>query len=204
MATSIVLFDLGNVLATWDVGPRVAEYARRSNLSESEVLDRLSTDDFWIETDKGRFSADEMEKRICELLDVNFTRDELLRLQALAFNLRPETLLLAKRVAERKPTGILTNNSPLLREALPHHFPELIDCFDPILFSFQFGHVKPERALFEAVQTRLGVSAKEILFFDDTEGHVSAAAEAGWDAIHYRSSRQLREFLISRSIIVSA
>ena len=183
---------------------KVAEYARRSNLSESEVLKRLSTDDFWVETDKGQFSADEMELRLCQLLGEDFTRAELLWLQSLAFTLRPETFSLAKKVAERKPIGILTNNSPLLKEALPRHFPELVDSFDPILFSFQFGHVKPEPALFEAVQAQLGIAGNEILFFDDTEGHVLAAAAVGWDAIHYQSPRQLRDSLVSRSIIDDA
>ena len=30
VTTSIVLFDLGNVVATWDTSPRLAEYARAS------------------------------------------------------------------------------------------------------------------------------------------------------------------------------
>ena len=204
MPTSTVLFDLGNVLASWNVAPRIEEYARRSGLTESEVLERLSTDDFWIETDRGMFSADEMEMRICELLGESFSREELLRLQALAFTVRPEVLAIAKRVSERRPTGILTNNAPLLEEALPIHFPELVDTFDPILFSFQFGHVKPERAIFEAVQAHLGVPANEILLLDDTAGHVAAASASGWDTIHYQSASQLRNSLASRSLIGEA
>ncbi|MDE0887060.1 MAG: HAD-IA family hydrolase [Myxococcota bacterium] len=125
-------------------------------------------------------------------------------LQALAFTVRPEVLAIAKRVSERRPTGILTNNAPLLEEALPIHFPELVDTFDPILFSFQFGHVKPERAIFEAVQAHLGVPASEILLLDDTAGHVAAASASGWDTIHYQSASQLRNSLASRSLIGEA
>ncbi len=201
MATSIVLFDLGNVLATWDVSPRLAEYARRSGLSQSKVLERLSKDEFWINTDRGLFSADEMELRICELLDCKFSRKELLRLQAIAFEVRSDVLSLAKAAALRKQVGILTNNAPLLQEALPHHFSELVELFDPILFSFQFGHVKPERELFEAVEAQLCIPGAAIHFIDDTQGHVAAARAAGWDAVLYQSPTQLRESLVERGII---
>lgn len=96
LAISIVLFDLGNVFATWDVGPRVAEYAHRSGLSPALVLERLSRDHFWLNADRGFFSADEMETRICSLLDCQFSREELLALQAIAFELRPEVLDIAR------------------------------------------------------------------------------------------------------------
>lgn len=201
MAISIVLFDLGNVLTTWDVGPRVAEYARRSGLSPARVLERLSRDDFWVNTDRGFLSADEMETRICGLLDCHFSREELLALQAIAFELRPEVLDIARAVATRKPVGILTNNAPFLQEAMPRFFPELVELFDPILYSFQFKHVKPERELFEAVEDQLGLPGEEIHFIDDTQGHVAAARAAGWDAVQYLSTTQLRNALDERGLL---
>ena len=201
MTISIVLFDLGNVLTTWDVGPRVAEYARRSGLSPARVLERLSRDDFWVNTDRGFSSADEMETRICELLDCHFSRKELLALQAIAFELRPEMLDIARAVATRKPVGILTNNAPFLQEAMPRFFPELVELFDPILYSFQFKHVKPERELFEAVEDQLGLPGEQIHFIDDTQGHVAAARAAGWDAVQYLSTTQLRNALAERGLL---
>ena len=201
LEASIVLFDLGNVLTTWDVGPRIAEYAHRSGLSPAIVLERLSRDDFWVNTDRGSLSADEMETQICGLLDCHFSREELLALQAIAFELRPEVLDIARAVAIRKPVGILTNNAPFLQEAMPKFFPELVELFDPILYSFQFGHVKPERELFEAVEDKLDLPAEEIYFIDDTQGHVAAARAAGWDAVQYQSTTQLRNSLAERGLL---
>ncbi len=201
MATSIVLFDLGNVLATWDVGPRLAESARLSGLSPSEVLKRLSEDEFWSNTDRGLYSATEMGLRICQLLECKLSRTELLRLQALAFNIRPDVLSLAKAAAIKHQVGILTNNAPLLEEAIPLFFPELLESFDPILFSFQFGHVKPRHELFESVAERLGLCGAEIYFIDDTQDHVTAARATGWRAVQYQSAAQLRISLIEDDII---
>lgn len=195
MTPSIVLFDLGDVLARFDPAPRWAEYARRSGLTPAEVLERLSTDDFWRDTDRGRYSADQMDRRICELLGCAFTRAELLRLQAAAFAVRPEVLRIAQRVATRTRVGILTNNAPLLEQALPIHLPELARAFDPILYSFEFGHVKPERALFEAVTARLALAPREIFFVDDQERHVAAARAVGWSALRFESAEQLERSL---------
>ena len=99
---------------------------------------------------------------------------------------------------------MLTNNAPLLKEAMPQHFSELAQLFDPILFSYQFGHVKPERELFEGVQTHLSAEPDEIVFIDDTSGHVAAAASLGWDAIQFRSAAELRRALIERGVLASS
>jgi putative hydrolase of the HAD superfamily len=192
---AIVLFDLGDVLARFDRAPRLAEYARRSGLTPLEVRERLATDQFWRDTDRGLYSADQMERRICELLGCAFSRAELLRLQAAAFTLRPEILSIAERVATRTRVGILTNNAPLLKEALPIHLPELARTFDPILYSFEFGHVKPERALFEAVTARLALAPRQIFFVDDQESHVAAARAVGWGALRFESAEQLERSL---------
>jgi len=196
--TAIVLFDLGNVIATFDPAPRLLELGRRSGLESSEVERRLATDDFWRDTDRGVYSAAEMHERICALLGCKFSREELLRLQALAFSVRQEVVRIAEEISARKRVGILTNNAPLLRDALPEHLPALVRVFSPILFSFQFGHTKPERELFDAVASDLALTPAEIFFIDDQPSHVQAAREAGWEAVGFESVAQLRHALAER------
>lgn len=200
---AVVLFDFGDVIADFDPSFRAAELARLTRLTPDEVLARLSTDDFWVETDRGIWSGPEMERRINELLESDFSHDELLRLQAAAFTLRPEMIAIAAAVSARGRTGILTNNAPLLLEAFPVHFPEVARLFDPLLFSFQFGHVKPEPELYEAVRDRLGVPPEEILFVDDNPANVAAARASGWDAVRFETVPLLREALAQRGILPS-
>lgn len=198
---ALALFDLGDVVARWDPSPRLAEYARRSGVSVDEVSRRLAQDDFWEDTDRGVYSADEMHEQICKRLGVAFTRDELLGLQALAFRPQPDVLRIAQELSPRHRVGILTNNAPLLREAVPRHFPELERIFAPILYSFEFGHVKPAQALFEAVARALALAPGEILFADDQPGHVAAARRSGWDAVRFESAPQLRGALVERGLL---
>jgi putative hydrolase of the HAD superfamily len=127
-----------------------------------------------------------------------------LALQAMAFRIRPEVLRIAAEVAARHRVGMLTNNAPLLREAVPRHFPELARIFEPILYSFQFGHIKPERALFEAVARALALEPGEICLIDDQRRNVAAAREAGWDALQFESAAQLRGALVERGLLGDA
>ena len=79
--------------------------------------------------------------------------------------------------------------------------PEIAATFDPILFSFQLGAVKPEHELFERATRRLGAEPGEITFVDDQPGHVAAARSAGWDAILYESPSRLRAALRERGVV---
>ncbi|MEX2206734.1 MAG: HAD family phosphatase [Myxococcota bacterium] len=201
---AIVLLDLGDVVARWDPSPRLAEYARRSGLTVDEVRRRLAQDDFWVDTDRGVYSGDEMYAQICARLGVAFTRDELLALQALAFRPQPEVLRIAEQLAARLRVGILTNNAPLLREAVSRHFPELERIFAPILYSFEFGHAKPARELFDAVARALALVPRQIFFADDQASHVAGARAAGWDAVRFESAAQLRVALVERGLVARA
>jgi glucose-1-phosphatase len=192
---AIALFDLGDVVADYDPAPRYAEYAARCGLTPDEVVRRLRSDRFWQETDLGRYSGDEMARRIGELLGCSFSRGELLRLQALAFRVRPDVLALAERVRATTRVGMLTNNAPLLHEALPSQLPELPRVFDPILYSYQFGHTKPAPQLFEQVTRLLQLEPGRIFFTDDQESHVVAARAAGWRAVQFESVTQIEHEL---------
>jgi HAD superfamily hydrolase (TIGR01509 family) len=145
-----------------------------------------------------------MGRRICELLSCELSYEDLLLLQAIAFEVDPRIVSIAQQAAKRVQVGILSNNAPLMNEALPVHFPKLAQVFDPILFSFQFGSVKPERGLFEAVQAHLAVPPGDIVFIDDNSGHVAAARAVGWDAMIFESPEQLRRSLVERGLIASA
>jgi len=199
--SSIVLFDLGDVVADFDPAPRIAEFARHARLTGAEVTARLSAGDFWRNTDRGACSSDEMHEQICTRLDYRFSRAELLRLQAAAFTLRPEVVRLAIEVSARARVGVLTNNAPLLQDALPTHFPELTRVFAPILYSFEFGCAKPERALFERVAARMALEPKQIVFVDDQVSHVEAARSVGWDALRFESVAGLRCALADRGLL---
>jgi FMN phosphatase YigB (HAD superfamily) len=198
---SVVLFDLGDVVAAYDPSPRITRYAERSGHASEEVDALLRSSGFSEDCDRGVYTAREMQTEICRRLGCVFSHAELLMLQALAFTVRSSVLALGAEVARRARTGLLTNNSPLLEEAFPERFPEICRTFDPIFFSHQFGDTKPSGVLFEKVAESLETPPSEILLIDDQEGHVQGARSAGWEAVRFESEAELRAELTRRGLL---
>lgn len=58
------------------------------------------------------------------------------------------------------------------------------DLFNEVVLSFQVGHRKPERAIFDHAAKRIGVEPARCVLVDDLAANCSGAVEAGWHAIH--------------------
>ncbi len=80
--------------------------------------------------------------------------------------------------------GILSNSADGARreEQERYGFEQLVDV---IVYSHEVGLAKPDPAVFRLTEERLGVAASEIVFLDDKVGHVKAARELGWHAVHH-------------------
>ena len=59
---------------------------------------------------------------------------------------------------------------------------------DDIVYSAALGAMKPEPSYFDRATAKLG----EIIFFDDSQANVDAAAAAGWRAHLYRGVAAFR------------
>jgi putative hydrolase of the HAD superfamily len=69
--------------------------------------------------------------------------------------------------------------------------------FDGIYSSAQLGIKKPEISFFQTITNDLGVVGGQVMFWDDSQAHIDAAREHGWQAELYtdyaRFSEQFRQ-----------
>jgi HAD superfamily hydrolase (TIGR01509 family) len=191
----LVLFDLGGVVCHFLPARRLAAFAATTRLGAEEVQRTLWDSGFSEQCDAGRYSGAQMHAEICQRLGVSLPRREVSRLWALAFEPNAAVVAIATALRRHLPTGLLTNNPPLLREALPAFLPAIERHFTPIIFSYQHGACKPSPALYEAVVRRTGVAAPATLLIDDAEPNVRGAAAAGWQAIRFTTPGALRQAL---------
>ena len=63
--------------------------------------------------------------------------------------------------------------------------------FERLFFSCELGVKKPDSRFYEAVEAALGLSGKQIRFWDDTPSHIEAAKKRGWQAVLYTDSVEL-------------
>lgn len=95
--------------------------------------------------------------------------------------------------------GICSNTNELHMDYLQSINP----CFaeaQHIIFSYQVGALKPDPAIYQAVEAATGQPAAEHLFLDDLPENVAGARAAGWDAICFETPEQVQAELIARGI----
>lgn len=143
------------------------------------------TPPLWHEVECGRVPLDDFVVHMRERLDEHLEPAHPAReLVAADFNPfagaagHPQVAQLARDAAAAGyATAILTNNVRewgSWRDIVP------LDAFDHVIDSSEVGLRKPDPAIYELTSDRLGVSNTEVLFLDDHQGNLEAAAAQGW------------------------
>lgn len=195
------VFDLGAVLIDWD--PR---YLYRSLFADEVEMERflatVCTPDWNAEQDRGRSLADGTAALVAQhpehadLIEAYYGRwDEMLG-DPIA-----ETVEIA---AELKAGGIrLIALSNWSAETFPRaqHRLAVLDAFDGVLLSGTVGLIKPDPRIYHAVIERHEIAVRRAMFIDDSVRNVEAAAQIGFDAIHFTRPEQLRRDLTRRGLL---
>ncbi len=72
---------------------------------------------------------------------------------------------------------------------------EFFDWFDDMVISGEVRLSKPDPAIFNLLLNKIGRSAQECIFIDDSTANVISARQLGFGAIQFRSPEQLEEDL---------
>jgi HAD superfamily hydrolase (TIGR01509 family) len=113
------------------------------------------------------------------------------------FHADHEVLALAERArAAGVRVCLLTNGT----DKVPQDLGKLgiVDRFDMVFNTHDIGWAKPSPEIYEHVLDRLDVPAQAVLFVDDAERNVRAAAVFGIDAVHFTGVTDLADALARR------
>ena len=200
----VVVFDLGNVLISWDPHPAIAKAVG----SEQAAL-FLADEDFafmaWNnEQDAGR-SWDEAES-----LAVRTHPHWASAIRGYRAHF-PDSIMgeIADSVQilrELHACGIrlfaLTNWSSELFPVARRRF-DFLDLFEDIVVSGDERVRKPDPRIFEILKSRIGDGITGAVFIDDSPANTKAAADAGLDAILFSDTGHLRRDLALRGLPLS-
>jgi putative hydrolase of the HAD superfamily len=193
---SLVLFDLGGVVCRFVPERRLQLLASAAGKPPEEVHELLWGSGFSRRCDRGEFRGAEMHERACELLGWAASYDDFRRTWASAFEPDPDVLALVDAVRRDHATGLLTDNPPVLEDALRHELREVGLRFDFRFLSFELHSAKPAPAVFHAALHRARRRPGEVLFIDDSRENVEAAALLGISALRFTSARALEADLV--------
>ncbi|HEY3475307.1 MAG TPA: HAD family phosphatase, partial [Anaerolineales bacterium] len=188
-----IIFDFGNVLLEWN--PRYVY--RRFFPDDPEGMERFLEEvnfmDWNLHPDKGRPFADGVA-----ILSREFPHySHLIRayhenwIDSLGESLSGTVQIMKELKQASYPLYGLSNWSA---ETFPHarQKHDFFNLLDDFVISGEVGHVKPHPEIFQIMLDRIGRSANECLFIDDSMTNIEQAKKMGFVTIHFQSPEQLR------------
>jgi putative hydrolase of the HAD superfamily len=191
MTIKTILFDVGGVI----VAPLDPQRVRRQRQLLAEELGMSSGEEMWLHfyespsweaAKTGRARHVQMWDELLRPFgygDRAAQADFVMRLHA-GQGLLPGMERLLATLAQRYKMGILSNWDDTL-EMILDDWLAVDHYFDAILNSHRIGVAKPDAAAFRTALAQLDAVADEVLFIDDLERNVAAAAALGMHTHHF-------------------
>lgn len=191
-----VVFDMGNVLISWDTRRMLNSFDLTAAQAET-ILQELFQGVEWYQQDRGILSEDQVVERVCARLPEEL--HEVVRFMVYSWY---ERFLIpmpgvAELVRELKGEGyrilLLSNASKAVR----NYFDRVpgSECFDGLMLSAEEVLMKPQHEIYEALYARFGLCPENCVFIDDSTANVEGAILTGMPALIFRGdvSRLRRE-----------
>jgi len=189
---SLVLFDMDNVLCDYQRDIRLARLSELTGHPADYIEQKIFESGFEDDCDKDRDDIDGIVDDINSILGTHLTFEDLMDARGRSMTPDHAVLDLAIAVSNVTKCAMLTQNGALLHKALPAIFPQVQTVFvDRIFFSYQFGAIKTDAALYDRVLAKLDGVPATTLFIDDDASFVACAAEAGLRTHHFQNAGKL-------------
>jgi glucose-1-phosphatase len=203
-----VYFDLGNVLARFDVQRACLNLHQRWAVDPEQVFEHLWTSGLQDRFEHGELSPDQFAdaaRRALQLDAQQAPTPELLDLLSDMFDPIEEMVDVIEAVrGVGVPVGILSNTCHAHWQwLLSRGYRAVGGPFASVILSFEHGAMKPHGSLYQIAAERAAVPPRAILFFDDRIENVIAAQQSGWQAHQFTDAEAAREVLRCKGVLTS-
>lgn len=200
MTPKAVVFDIGNVLIEWQperfFDSVIGEDRRRAMFADVDLHGMNDRVDM----------GEDFTGTIYATADANPAwRDEIRiwhdRWIEMAAPLIPHSLRLMKALqAKGVPVFSLTNFGIGSYDLAAQHYPFLRE-FDRDFISGHLGMIKPDPAIYDALETGSGLRGEDLLFTDDRADNIAAAQARGWQTHHFEGPQGWADRLVSAGLL---
>lgn len=199
-----VIFDLGNVLVRFDhmiACRKLAKFTANDRLSAIDVYHNVIEDPIIFKYEKGIITSWEYYNYLIERLrlEVDYERFSLAWAEIFEINAGMEEILV--KLKQQFPLYIISNTNEIHFKYVLNHFP-ILQHFSEFVLSYEVGYIKPEKEIYEKILNKTGHSANHCLYIDDIKSYIQAAAELGFQGIHFKNPEQLGEELKTLGVIL--
>ncbi|OGO27235.1 MAG: hypothetical protein A2Z16_02850 [Chloroflexi bacterium RBG_16_54_18] len=197
-----IIFDFGGVLFEWD--PRYL-YRKLFNRNPQAMERFLAEIDFWewnLQQDKGRPFAEAvavLSRQFPHYADQIQAYDQRWE-ESIVGPIQPTVdIVWSLKQAGHRLYALSNWSAEKFRLFRPRH--ELFKWFDDILVSGEVKCIKPDHRIYTLFLERIGQTAEECVFIDDSEPNIVAAQQLGFITIRYESPEQLNSALNTMGLL---
>ena len=199
MKRSMVIFDLGGVLVGFDWMRACTRLEAAGGAPAARILDAIIGGKEKIAFDTGRLSPQEFATRFCAATGLHLPYSEFAEIWCDIFAEMREVTGLLDEIGKHADLVLLSNTDPLHIDYVRSHYGFLAK-FRRLVLSYEIGHVKPARQIFERA---IGLCAPgtRMIYFDDVPEFVSAARAYGLPAEQFVDAGKLRRDLAGFGVL---
>ena len=196
-----IIFDIGGVLIGLDLDRCIRAFREILGFERiTELLDPCHQKGIYGEMEAGVVSADDFRAQVlAESRPGCVPQDVDRAMGALLDGVDPRTVAVIRRLQEKYPLYLLSNNNPismpLCLKALAHAGLDPDSTFRDQFISCDLKILKPAPAFYLEAVRRIGLPAGEILFIDDNPANVEGARAVGMQARLYVPGSDMAELL---------
>jgi len=197
-----VVFDFGGVLIGWNPRNLYTRYFPDEPQAMEDFLAEISFMEWNAQQDKGRPFAEAVAQ-----LSAQFPHHAHL-ISAYQENWKEsitgsiDGTVELLRLLKKKGYSLygLSNWGTETFAMIRHEF-DFLNLFDEIILSGEVKLIKPEPEIFELFLQKIGKTADQCLFIDDSEPNIVTARKLGFDTVHFESPEHLKNELEIRQLL---
>jgi putative hydrolase of the HAD superfamily len=187
MKIQAVIFDIGNVLLTFDYF--IAERALLSHTGRKAAPSIEELHPHRMAHETGTISKEEFIRVVREAFAHDGPEDHFMELWTRIFQVNTPMLEWARSLHGKTPLYLLSNIGCIHHDHIFEEYDFFTTLFVDGIYSYKAGVMKPETLIFEMAQTQFGVDPSTTLYIDDLEENVRGAESVGFIGHHYDPAR---------------
>lgn len=187
MKIDAVIFDIGNVLLTFDY--TVAEREILSHTGQEAPPSQEELRPLRIDHETGRISRQDFIKAVRDAFSHDGPEDLFMNIWSRIFEINTPMVEWARSLHPTTPLYLLSNIGCIHHDHIFDEYDFFHTLFRDGVFSYKAGVMKPDPKIFEIAQIQFEIDAERTLYIDDLEENVKGAEKAGFVACHYDPAR---------------
>jgi len=198
-ARPTVIFDLGGVLVSVDFMRACKRLEAAGGAPAAAILETIAKGEDKLAFDTGRLSPEQFAARFCAAIGVRLPYAGFAEIWCDIFAEQRDVTGLLDEIGKHADLVLLSNTDPLHFDYIRSRY-RFLDKFGQLVLSYEVGHAKPARHIFERA-IGLCAAGTRMIYFDDVPEYVTAARACGLPAEQFVDVSTLRRDLERFSVL---